>query len=87
MTGTGARETPQGLVPHLELPRVLHDGDEPLDLLGGELAGTLVQVHLSLLACHVGEAPPNTLDRGQREHDLDLAVQVGVEHTKDVLEV
>ena len=47
----------------------------------------LVEVDLGLFAADVGEAAPHTLDRGERELHLHLAVQVGVQHAQDVLEV
>ena len=45
----------------------------------------LPHVNLSLLAGKVGESPPNTPDRRHGEHDLLLAIHVGVEHTQNVL--
>ena len=47
----------------------------------------LVEVDLSLLAANVREATADTLDRGEGEHDLDLTIKVGVQHTQDVLKV
>ena len=47
----------------------------------------LVHVDVGLLADDVGEAAADTLDGGEREHDLLLAIHVGVEQTQDVLEV
>jgi hypothetical protein len=43
----------------LELERVLDDRDEALDLLRGELARALGNVHVRLLAHEGAEAPPN----------------------------
>ncbi len=40
-----------------------------------------------LLEYEVGVAPPDALDGGHGEHDVALPVNVGVEHTQDVLEV
>ena len=139
-------------VGHLELPRVLHNGHQPLHLLSRQLArpaqtrprtrntfsarcdrlrrgrlqpssaprgraaavwalqtaqagvpiparlappgqaqgsvcAPLVEVDLSLLARNVGKAAADTLDGGEREHHLHPAVKVGVEHTKNVLEI
>ena len=45
----------------------------------------LLHVNLSLLAGEVRESPPNTPDRRHGEHDLLLAIYVGVEHTQNVL--
>jgi len=47
----------------------------------------LVHVDVGLLADDVGEAAADTLDGGHGEHDLLLAIHVGVEQTQDVLEV
>ena len=46
----------------------------------------LGDVDLGLLAHGGGEAATNTLDGGQSVHDLLLSIDVGVEHTKNVLE-
>jgi len=53
---------------------VLHDGDDTLKLLRGELTGTLAQVDIGLLADEVGVAATDTLDLGQGVNDLLLAV-------------
>jgi hypothetical protein len=47
----------------------------------------LVEIHIGLLANQVGITAPNTLYLRQRVHDLLLAVDIGVEETKDELEV
>ena len=47
----------------------------------------LANIHLSLLAHGSGETATNTLDGGQGVDDLLLAIDVGVEHTKNVLEL
>jgi len=47
----------------------------------------LVEIHISLLAYQVGITASNTLYFRQRVHDLLLAVDIGVEETKDELEV
>lgn len=77
-------EEPEG---DLELAGVLDDGDELLDLVGGELAGALVDVDLGLLADEVGEAAAEALDLGQGEDDIPLTLNVGVEDTQNVLEL
>ena len=71
----------------LVLARVLHDGDDLLDLLLAQLAGALRQVDVGLLEHDVGVAAPDALDGRHGEHDVPLAVDVGVHHTEDVLEV
>ena len=45
----------------------------------------LVHVHLCLLAADVREAASNTADGGQSKHDLLLTIDVGVQHTQNVL--
>ena len=47
----------------------------------------LANIHLSLLAHGSGETATNTLDGGQGVDDLLLAIDVGVEDTKNVLEL
>ena len=47
----------------------------------------LANIHLSFLAHGSGETATNTLDGGQGVNDLLLAINVGVEHTKNVLEL
>ena len=47
----------------------------------------LVEVDIGLLADKVGVTATDTLDLGQRVHDLLLAVNIGVEQTQDELEV
>jgi len=59
----------------------------PIGRARGGGCSPLGDVDLGLFAAHVGEAAPDTLDRGEREHHLDLAVKVSVEHTQNVLEV
>ena len=56
-------------------------------LVGGQLAGALLQVDVALLACDVGDAATDTADRRQREHHLLPAIHVRVAHAQDVLEV
>ncbi|GER55364.1 oligopeptidase [Striga asiatica] len=47
----------------------------------------LVHVNISLLANDIGKPAADTLDGGQREHDLLLPVHVSVLHTQNVLEI
>ncbi len=46
-----------------------------------------VQVNVGFLANQIRVSPTNTLDLGQSVHDLLLAIDVGVEETKNELEV
>lgn len=65
----------------LVLGWVLHDGHDSLQLLLGQLTGTLVQVNVGLLAHQVGVSSTDTSDLGQGVHDLDSAIDVGVQQT------
>ena len=65
----------------LVLGWVLHDGHDSLQLLLGQLTGTLVQVNVGLLANQVGVSSTDTSDLGQGVHDLDSAIDVGVQQT------
>lgn len=47
----------------------------------------LAKVDIGLLADDVGVSPTDTTDLGEGVHDLDLAVDVGVQETQDVVEV
>ena len=69
------------------MPWVVDDGYDSLDLLLGQLTGTLVQIDVGLLADQVRETTTDTLDRGEGEHHLSLAFDVGVGQTKNVLEL
>ena len=51
------------------------------------LYSPLVEVDLSLLAHHVGEAATNTLDGGHSEWDLVAPIDVGVKNTQNMLEL
>ena len=55
-----------------------------LRLVGGI---PLIQVHIGFFANQVGVTASNALDLGEGVHDLLLAIDVGVEETKDELEV
>jgi hypothetical protein len=71
----------------LVLGGVLEDGDDSLELFGGELTSALVQIDISLLADQVRVSATDTLDLGQGVHDLLLSVNIGVEETENELEV
>lgn len=66
---------------------VLDDSDDLLDLVGGELSGTLIDVDLGLLADEVGETAAEAADLGEGEDHVPLSLNVGVEDTEDVLEL
>jgi len=75
--------------PHwdLELERVLDDSDNTFDLIVGQLTSTLGDVDFGLLAEHDGETTTHTLDGGQSDPHLAATINVGVENTKNVLEI
>jgi len=71
----------------LELKWVLDDGDQLFDLIISELPCSFVAVNFSHLAAHIGETATDTLDGAQRELGLDTSIDVGVQHTQNVLEI
>merc|ERR1719211_200371 len=71
----------------LVLTGILDDGDQPLDLLLAQLSSPPVQGNVSLLQADVGVTTSDSLDGGHGEHDARLSVDVGVENTKNVLEI
>jgi hypothetical protein len=71
----------------LELTRILNNGDNLFDFVGGELSGALVDVDFGLFANEVGETASETLDFGKSEYDVTLSLHVGVENTEDVLKL
>eukprot|EP00448_Togula_jolla_P006382 CAMPEP_0170595904 /NCGR_PEP_ID=MMETSP0224-20130122/14816_1 /TAXON_ID=285029 /ORGANISM="Togula jolla, Strain CCCM 725" /LENGTH=158 /DNA_ID=CAMNT_0010920127 /DNA_START=84 /DNA_END=561 /DNA_ORIENTATION=+ len=77
-------EHPRG---NLELQRVADHGHHFIDLVRRELSCALVQIDVALLADNVRETATNTLDGGEGVHYLLAAVNVGVAHTQNVLEV
>lgn len=74
-------------VRNLELLGVVDDCDVFLNLFVSEGTSTTSGVDFCLLADHVGKASANTSDLGHRKHHLSLTLNVGVQHTKNVLEL
>ena len=72
---------------HLELLGVVDDGDELLDLFVGKSTSSSGYINFGLLADGVGESSTNTGDLAQSVHDLSLTINVGIEHTQNVLEL
>ena len=70
-----------------ELGRVLDDRNNSFKLIGVQLSGTLVQIDISLLAGNVCQSSTDTTNLGKGKHDFDSAINVGVEETKNVLEL
>jgi hypothetical protein len=58
-----------------------------VDFILLEVTGSAVSVNLSDLADQDGKSSADTLDDTERETDLLLAVDVGVHHTEEVLEL
>jgi hypothetical protein len=71
----------------LVLGGVLEDGDDSLELFGGELTSALVQIDIGLLADQVRVSATDTLDLGQGVHNLLLSVNIGVEKTENLVVV
>ena len=65
----------------------LHDGDQLLNLLLVEFSGSPALGDIGLLQAKIGVTTTNTLDGGEGEHDARLSVDVGIQNTKNVLEV
>jgi hypothetical protein len=49
------------------------------------LNAPLVKIDIGLFTNQIGVTTTDTLDLGQRIHDLSFAINVSVEETKDVL--
>jgi len=71
----------------VELQWLSDDELDGLELLLGDLTCALVEVDLSLLADEVGESSANTSNLAQGVHHLTSAVNVGVQHTQQTLEI
>jgi hypothetical protein len=63
------------------------EGRKGSDLVVGELSSTLLAINFSHLAAEVGEAATHTLDGAESELGLDASINVGVQHTQNVLKV
>ena len=85
-TQLSVRERARGERPLRTLEGVLDDGDDALELFGGEVTGALGEINIGLLADQVGVSATDTRDLGQGVHDLLLAIDVCVQQTDDVLE-
>jgi len=77
-------QKPQG---DLELPGILNNRHQFLDLVCRQLPGAFVHVHLGFFANDVGEAAADTLDVGEGVDYVAFAFYVGVEDTEDMLEL
>jgi hypothetical protein len=70
---------------YLELLGVVDDSNELLDLFVGKGTSTRVTVNFGLLAEQVGKALAKTGNLGKSELGLALSINIGVQHTQDVL--
>jgi len=71
----------------LELSWVLNDRHNSLQFVGVQFTSTLVQIDISLLAGDVCQPSTDTPNLGKGKHNFDSAIDVGVEQTKNVLEL
>ena len=72
---------------HIELSWVVENGTDLLNLFLGKFTGSLVKIDISLLGGEVRKTTTDTLDLGKGKHNLITTVNVGVQHTKNMLEV
>lgn len=86
LAALGATLTVQEPLGDLVLGGVSDDVGDLLQLVNGEGASAALDIDARLLADHVGEADTDTLDHAEREGDLALAIDVGVQQTHQVLE-
>eukprot|EP01083_Nonionella_stella_P189889 703251_1 len=71
----------------LELTRVLNDSNKLLNLISGELSGTLVYINLSLFADEIGETRSKSSNFGKGENNVTLSLHVCIQNTEDMLEL
>merc|ERR1719453_1878228 len=71
----------------LELEWISDHCDNFIDLIGSQLASTLIHVDVALLANDVGKPTANSLDGCEGEHYLLSTIHVGVAYTQDMLEI
>merc|ERR1719442_86241 len=72
-------------VGNLVLTRVLHNGDDFLNLFFAELTSTFVKIDVSLLEDKVGITTTDSLDGGDCEHNVSFTINVRVHNTQHVL--
>ena len=72
---------------NLELLGVVDNSDQLLNLFVGHRASATIDINFSLLADQVGKALANTNNLGHGEHAFPLSIDVGVQHTQNVLEL
>jgi len=74
-------------VGNLVLARVVHDRNQLLNLLIGELSSALCYIHVSLLADNVSITTTNTLNGCKCKRNFALSFNVRVHNTKNVLKL
>lgn len=87
LAGNNVLLSVQEIVGNLELLGVVDDGNQLLNLFVGQSTSTAININFGLLADDVGESLAHTGDLGHGEHDLPLSLNIGVQHTKNVLKL
>lgn len=72
---------------HFELLRVVDDRNKFLNLFVGKSSRTTVNINLCLLADNVRETFADTNNFSHSKHGLPLSLNVGVQHTQNVLKL
>merc|ERR1719378_685914 len=71
----------------LVLSWILHDSDKSFNLFIRQFTSSFVHVDVSFLQADVGESSSDPFDGSHGVHDLGFSINVGVHHTKNVLEL
>merc|ERR1719300_933209 len=71
----------------LVLSWILHDGDKPFHFFIRQFTSSFVHIDVSFLQADVGESPTDSFDGSHCVHDFGFSINVGVHHTKNVLEL
>ena len=71
----------------LELPRILDDSHQLFNLIGGQFAGTGIDVNFGLLANQICKTTTDTGNFCQSKDDIALSFNVRVENTQNVLKL
>ncbi len=87
LAGNNVLLSVEEVVRDLELLGVVDDSHKLFNFFVGEGTSAAINVNFSLLADDVGEASAYTGDLGHGKHDLSLAFNVSVQHTKNVLKL
>jgi hypothetical protein len=71
----------------LELSWIPHNHHKILKLCSTQLSSTFTHVYVCLLANKVRKSSPHSLDGGQGKHDLLSSINIGIEHTQNMLKI